>query len=63
MKLPTNIKVDLFKIIQQQGKVDEFWDMISDYITETYGCCHSGYCLPQTIEIEITDIDWDKEEN
>lgn len=62
MKLPKKLKIDLWKILEKQGEKDTFWDIISDYLTDTYGYCVNGYCLPQEIEIEITDIDFDTTE-
>ena len=63
MKLPTKIKIDLWKIFEKQGNKDVLWDTISDYLTETYGYCLNGYGLQEKINIEITDIDWDTSEN
>ena len=60
--LPKEIKINLWELLEKTNHKDEFWDMISEYLSDEYGYCHNGYCLNEDIEINITDIDWDTEE-
>lgn len=60
-KLPKELKIDIFDIAKKQDKSDELWEMITDYLTETYGYCVNGYSIKSS-NIELCDIDFDTTE-
>lgn len=60
--LPKELKINLWDILGKGERNEQFWDMITDYLTETYGHCTYGYCLDEEITINISNIDWDRED-
>ena len=63
--LPTEVYANPTDIDEDWDEMseDEREDAISDYLSDTYGFCHYGFCYEETDEqIHITNIEWDEEE-
>ena len=52
------------KTASEELEDDELEEVLSDYLSDTYGYCHNGFHFDEDEEgiILISDIDWDTEE-
>lgn len=53
------IEINLWDILKRENKEDEFYDMVTEYITEKTGFCVNGYGMDDNIKIKITNLDLD----
>ena len=63
--LPTEIFVDCYDIDTEWYELEEQEqeEVLSDYLSDTYGFCHYGFCYEESNgKIHITDIEWDEDE-
>lgn len=63
--LPTELYVKPTDIDEEWDEMDddEREEVMSDYLSDTYGFCHKGFRYKTDSEqIHITNIEWDEEE-
>lgn len=63
-KLPSIVNVNI-NDLNYNPEYDNFDDLLSDYLSDTYGFCHYGFDYETDIisgDIKIFDIEWDTSE-
>jgi hypothetical protein len=56
--------ISISKSVLDMDEDDELEEVLSDYLSDTYGYCHNGFHFDEDEEgiILISDIDWDIDE-
>lgn len=56
--------ISISKSVLNMDEDDELEEVLSDYLSDTYGYCHNGFCFEEDEEgiILISEIDWDIDE-